>query len=532
MTISRRHLIGGGLRFALGCGLGRAAAAASVPAAASPWMQAGRPTALAAQAVLLLSRAAEHGLVPADYGADVLAAAVRNAALQPLDEPAAAALADRLDASLMRYLLHLHQGRIDPRQVHHDFDASRRPPFDPAQVLRQAMAAGSLDAAAAAAVPALPQYAQLRAMLGRYRALVAGPAWLAPLPALAARPTSRGASPAAALAALPAPARAVLVQRLQALGDLPPEPPAPIAPPEDEVLVAALRAFQARHGLAEDGLLGPATRRQLEVPPAQRVRQIELSLERLRWTPLLQAPRMVVVNIPEFRLRAYEVEDGRIVLRHEMRVVVGRAMRHQTPVFDEPMRQVEFGPAWNVPLSIARAELVPRLRADPGYLDREGFELVGPGGVVEHVPTPERLAAVAAGSWRLRQRPGPRNALGAIKFVFPNRDAIYLHHTPATGLFARERRDFSHGCIRVEDPVALAAFVLQGLPGWDAAAIRDAMAGETSRTVALVQPLPVLIAYGTALVKQGRMHFFDDVYGHDRRLDAALRRASTAETGP
>ena len=553
------------------------------------WLASGRPTAAALQAVALLAEAGSHGLAPADYDAAGLASAVVQAAAQPLPDLAAADLAQRLDASFRRYLLHLHLGRIDPRQIHHDFDRSRRPPFDPDAVLKPALAQGRLDMAVASAVPAMPQYERLRAALAACRALAGHPAWRTPLPPAPARRSAPAASAALAPvpADMPAPARALLVQRLQAWGDLPdpaaattralttnntapattasaaapttstatavatttsvlttgpapataapataspasaPVPSLATAPaPDDTALADALRRFQSRHGLAEDGVYGPATRRALQVTPAERARQVELALERLRWTPLLQAPRMVVVNIPEFRLRAYEVVNGRVQVRHEMRVVVGGALRHQTPLFDEDMRFIEFGPYWNVPPSIARHELVPRLQRDPAYLAREQLEFVGPGGAVEQAVTAARLQSVLAGSWRLRQRPGPHNALGGIKFVFPNRDAIYLHHTPATGLFAQARRDFSHGCIRVEDPVALAGFVLQGLPGWDAAAIRQTMATAHSRTVNLPQPVPVLIAYGTALVKEGRMHFFDDVYGHDRTLDAALRRAS------
>jgi murein L,D-transpeptidase YcbB/YkuD len=544
LTLTRRE--------ALAAALGLTLTLPGSPRAAEPatWLQAGRPTAAAVQAVTLLAGARDHGLEPEDYGAVRLAAALAEAAAHPAHEPAAGELAHQLDASFKRYLLHLHQGRIDPRQIHHDFDVARRPPFDPEAVLQQALAAGRLDAAVAAAVPAVPQYERLRQVLAACRALAGHPAWRTPLPAV---PTRRS-RPATSTALppvppdMPAAARAVLVQRLQAWGDLAgdtaapesaPEPAPPSAPAAgagaaavgqvpDATLAEALRRFQSRHGLAEDGLYGPATRRALQVTPAERARQVELTLERLRWTPLLQAPRMVVVNIPEFRLRAYEVVNGRVQVRHEMRVVVGAALRHRTPLFDEDMRFIEFGPYWNVPPSIALHELVPRLRRDPGHLAREGFEFVGPGGAVEHAVTPERLQSVLAGNWRLRQRPGERNALGGIKFVFPNRDAIYLHHTPATGLFTQARRDFSHGCIRVEDPVALASFVMQGMPGWDAAAIRETMANAHSRTVTLAQPLPVLIAYGTALVKDGRMHFFDDVYGHDRTLDTALRHASGA----
>jgi murein L,D-transpeptidase YcbB/YkuD len=207
-----------------------------------------------------------------------------------------------------------------------------------------------------------------------------------------------------------------------------------------------------------------------------------------------------------------------------MRVIVGRAYDTRTPLFEEPMRFIEFSPFWNVPPSIARGELLPKLRRDPAHWEREGFEFVAGDGQVVTTLSAQGLQAVQAGQWRIRQRPGPRNALGDIKFVFPNRDHIYLHHTPSTQLFERTRRDFSHGCIRVEQPVELATFVLQGMPGWDEARIREAMEAGRSSTLRLQQPVPVLIAYGTALFKGGRMHFFDDLYGHDRVLDATLRQ--------
>jgi murein L,D-transpeptidase YcbB/YkuD len=287
-----------------------------------------------------------------------------------------------------------------------------------------------------------------------------------------------------------------------------------------------VRTFQRRHGIADDGVIGAATLAQLQVHPAARVRQIELALERLRWTPLMQQPRMIVINIPEFVLRAYEWRDGRIAVRQAMKVIVGKAMDTRTPLIEADLRFIEFNPYWNVPPSIARAELVPRLRRDPGYWQREGFEFVAPDGRVDTLWSPAALDAVVAGRLRIRQRPGPRNALGDIKFVFPNHDNIYLHHTPATELFERTRRDFSHGCIRVERPVELAAFVLHDMPQWDEAGIREAMARGVSATLRLTSPVRVLIAYGTALVKDDRVHFFDDLYGHDRALDAALRSVS------
>jgi murein L,D-transpeptidase YcbB/YkuD len=288
-----------------------------------------------------------------------------------------------------------------------------------------------------------------------------------------------------------------------------------------------VRRFQERHGLPADGVLGKSSIAALGVTPASRVQQIELTLERARWTPLLQAKRMIVINIPEFVLRAYEVGEQTVDVREEMKVIVGKALDTRTPLFDEAMRFIEFSPYWNVPPSIARAELVPKLRVKPGQWSQEGYEFVLADGSVQTALNKSGLDAVLRGAARIRQRPGERNALGDIKFVFPNSDNIYLHHTPSVGLFERERRDFSHGCIRVEQPLALAEFVLKPMPEWTEARIRDAMAAGKSATLKLAEPVQVLIAYGTALVKQGRIHFFDDIYGHDRLLDEALRRRST-----
>ncbi|HOM12151.1 MAG TPA: L,D-transpeptidase family protein [Rubrivivax sp.] len=477
------------------------------------WLDAGRPSVAAQQAVALLADAASHGLEPSDYDAAALQRALAQAA-QGLSPQAAEALAQALTPAMQRFLGDLHDGRIDPRRIHHDFGLARRAPFDAAAALRDM----TPEAAVQAAVPQLPQYAQLREQLAHYRTLAGDAAWAQPLPPLpAARRGAPKLEPGQDWAGVPR-----LAGRLAALGDLPSDARRP-ARYEGE-LVDALQRFQQRHGLASDGVIGAATLAQLQVAPAARARQIELMLERLRWTPLLQAQRMVAVNIPEFVLRAYEVQPGRIQVQREMRVIVGNAYRSRTPLLEKDMRSIEFSPYWNVPPSIARSETVPRLRRDPGYLAREGFEFVAADGQVHTTPSPQALDAVLAGQWRIRQRPGERNALGDIKFVLPNSENIYLHHTPSTQLFERTRRDFSHGCIRVEHPVALAAFVLQGMPGWDEARIRAAMSAGRPGTLRLAQPVPVLITYGTALVKGGRIHFFEDIYGLDRVLDDALRR--------
>ena len=491
----------------------------SMAAQGLPWFDGDRPGAQAHEAVAVLAAAASHGLAPQDYSAGALERAMAGAAQgSPLDAAAMARLEQALTTAMERYLSDVHTGRVDPQKIHHNFSPPQREPFDAAVYLQAARAAGRLRDAASEAAPRLPIYASLREALAAYRARIDHAAWRKPLPPLPGGQAAKLA-PGQAYAGL-----AALAERLADLGDLPPGLPLPAR--YDEPLVEAVRTFQLRHGLSADGVLGKATLAQLQVTPAARVRQIELALERLRWTPLMQGPRMIVVNIPEFVLRAYEVQDGRIRVEEEMKIVVGKALDTRTPLFDEDMRFIEFSPYWNIPTSIARAETVPRLRRDPGYLARQEMEFVSAGGRVDRAVSPGLLDAVLAGKARIRQRPGPNNALGDIKFVFPNRDNIYLHHTPATELFKRDRRDFSHGCIRVEAPVELAKFVLRNMPEWTPERIQKAMSRGESTTLKLSEPVPVLIAYGTTLVKDGRTFFFDDLYGLDRLLDAALRQHS------
>lgn len=487
--------------------LALALGAAGCPAL--PWFEGGRPTEEARQAVQVLLDAGAEGLDPRDYAADALFSLLS----QPALASAAAAHADSaLTEALQRYLADLQQGRIDPRQLGAKFEPVHRP-FDAAAALREALAAHRVAELLHGAAPRLPMYDGLRRALAQYRALGEPPAWRHPLPPLPGRRLVPG-QPYAGLR--------TLAQRLAALGDLPDG--AAVPPRFEGPLVAALQSFQERHGLTPDGILDARAVQQLEVTPSQRARQIELAMERLRWTPFLQGPRMVVINIPEFVLRGYSVEGASVDVRVTMKVIVGKALRNRTPLIGADMRLIEFSPFWNVPPSIARAEVVPRLRRDPGYFAREDFEFVTPSGQVVTSLSGAALDAVLQRGWRIRQRPGARNALGGIKFVFPNDDNIYLHDTPSRALFERDRRDFSHGCIRLEAPLALARFVLADEPGWSDERLREAMARGVSATIRLKQPLPVLIAYSTVVVRSGTVFFHPDVYGHDALLDAALRR--------
>ena len=520
----RRRLLLAGLASAVAAPLLAWANGASSEQGQRLWHDlSGRPLPQASAALDLLAGADGHGLEPQDYDAAGLVLLLRQA-LSAVEIDAAD---QALTRAFVRYLGDLHRGRIDPVELGQRYRQVRHDPFDPDQTLLAALQLQDPSLAVAAAVPQQPQYGRLREALARYRGLVEHPAWTESLPQLPrpAQSRTRKLEPGQPWMGLEQ-----LALRLRLLRDLEPgfmlpADSAPGLPRYEGELVEALRRFQQRHGLEPDGVIGSATLEQLGVTPAARVRQIELALERLRWTPLLKARRMVVVNLPEFMLRAYEVgADGRVQVALESKVIVGKALDTRTPLFDEDMRFIEFSPYWNVPPSIARAETVPRLRRDPGYFERMGFEFVAADGSVLRGLSGANLDAVLAGRMRIRQRPGPENALGDIKFVFPNADNIYLHHTPAVALFGRERRDYSHGCIRVEKPVELAEFVLQGMAGWDRARIESAMAQGSSNTLKLADPVPVLIHYGTTLVKGDQIYFFNDFYGHDRLLDAALRQ--------
>ncbi len=484
------------------------------------WFDADRPSVQAQQAVQVLLSAGDEGLDPQQYQATDLDHAVRRAGTgAPLTPTEQARLDNRLTRSMQHYLNDLRHGRVNPSQIKANFSTPSDPALDVAAWLRTVVRERRLGPAVAQLATQAPMATPLRQALARYRALGQHPAWQSPLEPLPGRKLETGQAYVGLR---------LLAQRLQALGDL--AQGTPMSARLEGELVAALMRFQERHGLTPDGVLGPKTMQQLAITPEQRAVQIALSLERLRWTPLRQAARMVVVNVPEFVLRAYEVQDRRIQVKLTMKVIVGKALDKRTPLFDEDMRFVEFSPYWNIPLSIARQETVPQLRADPGYLARQDMEFVTANGQVVTSMAPRYLDAVLSGAWRIRQRPGPKNALGDIKFVFPNNDNIYLHHTPSPALFGRDRRDFSHGCIRVQEPVALAKFVLQDDPDWPEERIRSAMASGQSSTLRLDKPVTVLIAYSTVVAKAGRVFFYPDLYGHDRLLAQALRQHAAALT--
>jgi murein L,D-transpeptidase YcbB/YkuD len=455
----------------------------------------------AAAALWVLRQAPLQGLEPRDYGADALERQLRAGG-------AGSARFDvALTSAMLHYLADLRVGRVRS-EYHTRLPDARLKQYDPVERLRTGLAAGKLQAAVQAAEPPWRQYGQVKAALAQYRALSRQPYPALPIPGVKIKPG--GAYPAAT----------ALFERLVLLGDLPANAP----PPDDgiysEELKEGVQHFQARHGLGDDGILGRATIDALNVTPAQRVRQLALTLERLRWLPDVGPGPLIVVDLPAYRLWALEKGGaaGSDALPLEMRVVVGTAVKTETPLFVGQMRYLEFNPYWNVPRSILEKEILPKLARNPAYLTQNAMETVPPGASV---------ADLKAGRARVRQRPGPKNALGAVKFALPNPMDIYLHSTPAQEVFARSRRDLSHGCIRVEHPAALAQFVLGQQARWNADTIQEALQPGPTRHVDLPRPIPVVIFYATASVgSDGSARFAADMYGRDAKLVQALASRS------
>ena len=284
-----------------------------------------------------------------------------------------------------------------------------------------------------------------------------------------------------------------------------------------------MKRFEERHRIEPDGIVDAATVNALNVPVEQRIRTIELNLERWRWLPDPMPARHFIVNVPDFRLEA--IEGGKPVLG--MRVVVG-APDNKTPIFADQMTHVVFSPYWNVPAGIAKDETIPRAENDPGFLARNNMEVVGPSG---EVVDPYRVDWSNTSGLRIRQRPGSGNALGGVKFIFPNNFDVYLHDTNATRLFERIERGLSHGCVRVEEPHKLAQYVLRDQPEWTPEAIDAAMKSGQEKHVKLQEQIPVYILYKTAWVHDGGVRFLKDLYGHDAAQAAKLFPTPGKEEG-
>ncbi|HTZ45966.1 MAG TPA: L,D-transpeptidase family protein [Verrucomicrobiae bacterium] len=484
------------------------------------WISNGRPTPQALEIIGLLQQANEKGLDPKDYDGERWADRLK--ALQVAASASEEQLVKfdvALTVSAVRYGSDLHLGKVDPKVLHKDFDPDREK-HNPGDFLwKNVVSAPDVKQVMASIEPPFPGYQRTLAALQRYWQL-AKEEVPDPLPQVHK----------AVLPGQPYEAVGKLVRRLQFLGDL----PAGIPVPDNSKayageVVDGVKRFQSRHGLEAAGKLGPQTIAELNRPMNDREESLRLTLERWRWIPDNFSQPPIIVNIPEFVLRAYDAPGKPALV---MRVVVGRAIRTQTPLLEEDMKYVVFWPYWNVPPSILRGEIIPKIVKDPAYLQKSGFEVATYSGqvVTDGVVSEDVLAQLRAGKLMVRQKPGPKNALGLIKFIFPNDQNIYLHSTPAQALFSETRRDFSHGCIRVENPQALAEWVLRNNPGWTPERIAAAFKAQKEQQVNLTNQIPVFLVYGTAIVKEnGDVFFFDDIYGYDKALKKAFDTAYSAD---
>ena len=481
-----------------------------------PWVSEGKPTAQAQQVIALLLQAEQKGLSAEDYDGPRWSG--RLAKLKPAAAQSSEADAVRFDAALtvclMRYISDLHIGKVNPKHFDFGLDVEAKK-YDLPEFLKEHVVDASDVASVLAQVePPYPGYRRTIQALHTYLGL-AKEYGGNQLPAI-----QKTIAPGDSYPGVPQ-----LIRLLRLLGDLPSDANVSADGTVYQGPVAdAVKNFQRRLGRDPDGRINAQTLADLNVPLAARVRQMQLTLERWRWLPISYEKSPIVANIPEFHLRAYD-ENFKIAL--QMNVVVGKAYGHDTPIFSDTMEYVVFRPYWSVPYSIAKAEFLPRIARDPDYLAKKGFEVVDSRQevVTSGTVTSEVLEQLRAGKLFIRQTPGPKNSLGLVKFIFPNNYDIYFHDTPEQVFFSKSRRDFSHGCIRLEKPADLAVWVLRNNPGWDMERVRAAMNGSATQQVNLAHPIPVLIVYATVIVTEdGIVHFYDDIYGHDAALEKVLEK--------
>ena len=466
-----------------------------------------------------MGNAAVHGLNPANYDSQTLARRLGTADKPGPDAVTRAALYDTaLSLALLRFLHDLHYGRVNPQGINFNLKLREKKLVDLPALIHEALTEGTIAQLPALVEPKLKQYQKLKRALSRYRKLASE------MPGFELT-TDKPIYPGNEL-----PKKNNLPRFLTALGDLPEDKvgnPALNASFYKGKIVTGVKKFQQRHGLSPDGIIGKETIAAFKVPFTQRVKQIELAMERLRWLPELSGDPSVIVNIPAFQLwAANDIDklDGDII---NMKVVVGKALENQTPVLMAEMRFIDFMPYWNIPYNILKNEILPKLILNPDYLTQENLELVPRfGNEVKAVAyNKNSLALLKQGLLKVRQRPGAKNALGRVKFIFPNQNDVYLHDTPANAMFGKSRRDFSHGCVRVEKPEKLAEFVLKNQGKWSKEAVQEALQTPKTQRILLNKAVPVLFFYTTSFFDQhDNLAFYNDIYGHDAVLQAALEK--------
>jgi L,D-transpeptidase YcbB len=453
-------------------------------------------------ALIRAVKAADHeGLDPEMYSLSALEARREEAAKgflrkKGFDANEAGPLEVFLTYLYMKYASDLADGISDLARADKTWriDSER---FDPLEYLERALSENRVAESLTELTPGAAQYRKLREALADYRKMAAAGGW----PALAAKVRVKRGQTSDQVRQL--------ARRLAASGDFTASVPGSGTMTYDDAIADAVKRFQRRHGLEEDGNAGPAVIAAMNVRIEHRIDQIRLALERWRWLPRNLGDRHILVNIPSYWLEVWDKGANPL----SMRVVVGRKDT-PTPIFNDRMTHIVFSPYWNVPSTIAQGETLPAAMQDPAFLACNNMEVLDASG---KVVDPESIDLADPTKYRFRQRPGSGNSLGLVKFMFPNEYNVYLHDTPADSLFARATRSFSHGCVRVEEPVKLAEYLLRDQSEWTTERIAEAMEAGEERTVKLADPIPVYLGYWTAWVTSDGVRFTNDVYGIDSR---------------
>ena len=463
----------------------------------------------------LLDSASTNGLNAANYDTQTLRQKLPVALTLAADNYQQLAVYDTaISLSLLRFLHDLHYGRVNPQGLNYKLKLREKKLMDLPMLIKDSLANGTIKQLPLLVEPKLQQYQKLKSALTTYRLL----AQKSPVFQLhSEKPINPGDNLR----------QTDELQRfLESVGDMPVETgsSAKKSIRYTGKVVAGVKKFQLRHGINADGVIGKGTVAAMNIPLSERVTQIELAMERLRWLPELNPGPYIIVNIPAFQLWAFDDIDQFNSEIANMRVVVGKALKNETPVLMAEMRFLDFMPYWNVPYNIVKGEILPKLIQNPGYLAGENMELVATSGnTAQVVPfTSASIAGLQQGTIRIRQRPGKKNALGRVKFIFPNKEDVYLHDTPSQTLFSKSRRDFSHGCVRVANPEGLAEFALKNQ--WTKDTIQQALSNPKTQRVILKKSIPVLFFYITSFFDQNNnLVFYPDIYGHDSILLGVLR---------
>ncbi len=414
--------------------------------------------------------------------------------------------------AFLRYAGDLNSGALRPSRVDSEIDVApiRLAPA----VLLGKLAEANVPAVLAGLAPRSGEYQRLIAEKARLERAEAGDEWG---PEVATGPSIHPGETGPRIADLRA--------RLARMGYVAPvgsEGPGDLF---DPALETALKAFQHDYGLNEDGVVGQHTLAEINTSPRARLEQVVVNLERLRWHNQDFGSRYILVNIPDFRATVYEGSQP----VWTSKVVVGEARKTRTTEFSGIMTYMVVNPTWNVPLSISKRDLLPKLQRDPGYLAKANMQILTRGGTVIDPYLVDWSTVGDVFPFRIRQSPSDGNALGKVKFMFPNSHAIYMHDTPHREFFARDARAFSNGCVRVQDPDGLAHTLLRGQVSDPEVAFDNWVAAKTERTIRLDNPIPVNIVYRTAFVDEaGTVRFRDDIYGRDREVFKALEQEGVA----